>query len=113
MDAHRSEYLDAKADYESFISSLIIKTASFDKDIISLEVKNCTFRINRDIRFSNNKTPYKVNMGASLNRGGKKSIYSGYYFHLEPGGKSFAGGGIWMPMEIGRASCRERVFKDV
>src|SRR5450755_2101359 len=37
-------------------------------------------------------------MGASINRGGKKSIFAGYYFHLEPGGKSFAGGGIWMPM---------------
>ena len=37
-------------------------------------------------------------MGASLNRGGKKSLYAGYYFHLEPGGKSFAGGGLWMPM---------------
>ncbi len=36
-------------------------------------------------------------MGASFNKGGKKSIFAGYYFHLEPGGKSFAGGGLWMP----------------
>ncbi len=37
-------------------------------------------------------------MGASFDRGGKKSIYAGYYFHAEPGDKSFVGGGIWMPM---------------
>ncbi|MBS1973691.1 MAG: DUF2461 domain-containing protein, partial [Bacteroidetes bacterium] len=35
--------------------------------------------------------------GASINRGGKKSIFAGYYFHCEPG-ESFSGGGIWMPM---------------
>jgi len=98
FDAHRHEYLDAKSDFENFISSLIKKTSVFDGDVKELEVKHCVFRINRDIRFSKNKTPYKTNMGASINRGGKKSIYAGFYFHAEPGGKSFAGGGIWMPM---------------
>jgi len=97
FDAHRNEYLDAKADFEKFVSDLLAKTAKFDSDIIGLQVKDCVFRINRDIRFSKNKTPYKNNMGASINRDGKKSIYAGYYFHLEPGGKSFVGGGIWMP----------------
>lgn len=97
MDDHRTVYLAAKEDFESFVSSLIKKTGPLNKDIGGLEVKNCVFRINRDIRFSKNKAPYKTNMGASLDRGGKKSIYAGYYFHLEPG-KSFAGGGIWMPM---------------
>lgn len=97
FDEHRADYLAAKNDYENFVSSLINKTAAFDSDIKELQVKNCTFRINRDIRFSKDKTPYKINMGASLNCGGKKSIYAGYYFHLEPGNKSFAGGGLWMP----------------
>src|SRR5437763_16933693 len=96
FDAHKEDYLEAKKDYEKFISSLIVKAGSFDPDIVSLQLKDCVFRINRDIRFSNDKTPYKTNMGASLDKGGKKSIYAGYYFHLQPG-KSFAGGGIWMP----------------
>lgn len=98
FDAHRDLYLDAKKDFENFVSILIKKTATFDSDVKELQVKECVFRINRDIRFSKNKTPYKTNMGASFDRGGKKSIYAGYYFHAEPGGKSFAGGGIWMPM---------------
>lgn len=55
------------------------------------------FRINRDVRFSKNKAPYKSNFGAGIARGGKKSIYAGYYIHIEPGNESFAGGGLWMP----------------
>jgi uncharacterized protein (TIGR02453 family) len=97
FDSHREKYLSAKIDFENFIGKLLPVISAFDSDIKELQVKNCTFRINRDIRFSKDKTPYKTNMGASLNRGGKKSVFAGYYFHLEPGGKSFAGGGLWMP----------------
>lgn len=98
FDAHRNEYLEAKSDFENFVSFLIKKIAQFDKDIEELRIKDCVFRINRDIRFSKDKTPYKTNIGAGFNRGGKKSIYAGYFFHAEPGGKSFVGGGLWMPM---------------
>ncbi len=97
FDQNKEKYIAAKNDFENFVKQLISHTSSFDDDIKALEVKNCTFRINRDIRFSKDKTPYKTNMGASFNRGGKKSVYAGYYFHLELGGKSFAGGGLWMP----------------
>ena len=98
FDAHRNLYLEAKKDFENFVTILIKKAATFDNDVKELQVKECVFRINRDIRFSKNKTPYKTNMGASINRSGKKSIYAGYYFHAQPGGKSFVGGGLWMPM---------------
>jgi uncharacterized protein (TIGR02453 family) len=98
FEENRDRYLAAKTDFENFISLLIKKVSSVDSDIKELRVKDCTFRLNRDIRFSKDKTPYKTNMGASINRGGKKSIFAGYYFHLEPGNKSFVGGGLWMPM---------------
>ena len=97
FDSHRDQYLNAKEDFGNFVSALIRETAKFDADVKDLQVKDCVFRINRDIRFSKNKTPYKTNMAASLDKGGKKSIYAGYYFHLEPG-KSFVAGGIWMPL---------------
>jgi uncharacterized protein (TIGR02453 family) len=97
FDSHRENFISAKAEFETLVEKLISITGAFDKDIKELQPKNCTFRMNRDIRFSKDKTPYKANMGASFNRGGKKSIFAGYYFHLEPGGKSFAGGGLWMP----------------
>src|SRR5665811_1624648 len=66
LDAHRNQYMDAKSDFENFVSILIKKTAQFDSDVKELQVKDCVFRLNRDIRFSKNKTPYKINMGASI-----------------------------------------------
>src|SRR6476619_2800797 len=69
FDSHRGKYLSAKIDFENFISDVLEATSGFDPDIKELQAKSCTFRINRDIRFSKDKTPYKTNMGASLNRG--------------------------------------------
>jgi uncharacterized protein (TIGR02453 family) len=55
------------------------------------------FRINRDVRFAKDKSPYKSNFGASINKGGRKAMASaGYYFQVQPD-RNFAGGGIWMP----------------
>ncbi len=109
FDSHRAKYIAAKTDFENFVRAIIAKISAFDNDMKELQAKNCSFRINRDIRFSKDKTPYKTNMGASFNRGGKKSIFGGYYFHLEPGGKSFAGGGLWMPEAIGLKKLRQEI----
>jgi uncharacterized protein (TIGR02453 family) len=97
FEGHRSQYERAKEDFENFVQAVLDRHGKKDEDLKELTAKKCTFRINRDIRFSKDKSPYKTNMGASMNRGGKKSIFSGYYFHCEPG-KSFVGGGLWMPM---------------
>lgn len=97
FDAHRKEYESAKEDFSSFVQAVIDKHGKKDKTISQLKAKDCIFRINRDVRFSKDKSPYKTNMGAYINSGGKKSIFGGYYFHCEPG-QSFVGGGLWMPM---------------
>lgn len=96
FDAHRKQYEAARMNFEEFLQVLIDKHALKDPTIKEQVAKQCMFRINRDIRFSKDKTPYKSHFAASINMGGKKSIFGGYYVHLEPGG-SFAGGGIWMP----------------
>jgi uncharacterized protein (DUF2461 family) len=93
FDLHRKSYEEAKNDFAAFIQAVIEKQAKNDPTISSLQAKQCIFRINRDIRFSKDKTPYKTNMGASINRGGRKSIFGGYYFHCQPG-DSFVGGGL-------------------
>jgi len=98
FDANRKRYDEAKKDFELFIQQVIDLHGKKDKTISSLKAKECLFRINRDIRFSNDKTPYKTNFGASINKGGKKAFSTaGYYFHLEPG-EAFVGGGIYQPM---------------
>ena len=108
FESHRKQYEQAKQDYEEFIRKILEKHAKKDEDLKDLEAKKCTFRINRDIRFSKDKSPYKSNFGASMDRGGKKSIYAGYYFHLEPG-KSFVGGGLWMPMPSEMKKVRQEI----
>jgi uncharacterized protein (TIGR02453 family) len=98
FDKHRKNYEAAKADFIAFIQTVIDKHSKKDPSIMHITAKDCLFRINRDIRFSKNKSPYKTNFGASINKGGKMAMKSaGYYFHLEPG-ISFTGGGIYMPM---------------
>ena len=97
FDAHRKDYETAKGNFAAFIQNVIDKHSKSDPTIKSIVAKDCLFRINRDVRFSKDKSPYKTNMGAYINRGGKKSLFAGYYFHCEPG-QSFVGGGLWMPM---------------
>ncbi len=97
MDANRSSYLDAKADFENFTGGVLKLMAEKDPKLATLTVKDCVFRINRDVRFSANKAPYKTNMAMYFSTGGKKSNYAGYYCHIEPG-SSFIAGGVWMPM---------------
>ena len=96
FDQHRNAYDAAKADFAMLVTAVIHELGKTDPGIATLTAKDCMFRINRDVRFSKNKAPYKSNMGASFVAGGKKSILSGYYFHLEPGGQSFVGGGLYM-----------------
>ncbi len=80
-----------------FITDVLInEIRKFDPDIPLLEPKDCLFRIFRDVRFSNDKRPYKTNFGSFIAKGGRKSSYAGYYFHIEPN-TSFIGGGIYMP----------------
>lgn len=75
---------------------LINEIKKFDPAIAGTNPKDCMFRIFRDVRFSKNKEPYKTNFGSFIAKGGRKSIYPGYYLHIEPN-QSFAGGGIYMP----------------
>jgi uncharacterized protein (TIGR02453 family) len=97
FDTNRKVYESAKQNFAEFIEAVIKKHSQKDPSIAHLTAKDCMFRINRDVRFSKDKSPYKTNFGASINSGGKKSLTAGYYFHLEPGA-CFVGGGMYMPM---------------
>lgn len=109
FEKNKTVYLDAKEDMDAFVEQVIDGLGKIDPDIATLLPKDCTFRIYRDVRFSKDKTPYKTNMGASFNRGGKKVPTAGYYFHCEPGGQSMAGGGLWMPMPPHLAKVRQEI----
>ena len=96
FQANKKRYDAVKKEVEDYINKLIPAIHSFDKGIEFITAKDCMFRINRDVRFSNDKSPYKTNFGTYIVKGGKKSFYGGYYLHLDPE-ECFIGGGIWMP----------------
>jgi uncharacterized protein (TIGR02453 family) len=97
FDRHKEQYLLAREEFEHFVNGVIRGMIKFDKQIDpATTAKQCMFRIYKDVRFSKDKTPYKINMSASINPGGKKSLEAGYYLHVQPG-HSFLAGGVWMP----------------
>lgn len=102
FDANKDRYMAAKAAVETLAEELISGIRSFDDTIGPLSPKECTYRIYRDLRFSKDKTPYKTHMGIYVNRGGKKSCYSGYYFHVgaKAYGNIIAIGDIWCPPDV-------------
>lgn len=83
---HKDEYRQVQQYFNSFVEALIAEISLWDNDIkqSNLSAKDCTYRIYKDMRFSKEKLPYKTHIGAYICKGGKKSPYSGYYFHIEP-----------------------------
>ncbi|MEZ4828742.1 MAG: DUF2461 domain-containing protein [Bacteroidia bacterium] len=96
FDANRDRYQNARENFIELVDQLIEGIVEFDAAVAGLDPRKCLFRINRDIRFSKNKSPYKTNMGAFMTKGGKQSYYAGYYLHMEPG-SCFVGGGCYQP----------------
>lgn len=86
FNANKEKYLQVREKFEAFAQQLIEKISSWDEDVAAsqLQVKDCTYRIYRDTRFSKDKVPYKTHMGIFICKGGKKSPNAGYYLHLEP-----------------------------
>ncbi|NOU17015.1 MAG: DUF2461 domain-containing protein [Bacteroidales bacterium] len=95
FNANKDWFQKSAEEFKEFTNSLILGINEFDDFVGSIDPKDCIFRVYRDVRFSANKAPYKTNFGAYIARGGRKSPYAGYYFHLDTE-SSFASGGIYM-----------------
>jgi len=108
MDENKKRYLHAKEQVIALVTNVLTEVSKFDPGLTGLEPKKTLFRINRDIRFSKNKDPYKTNFGAFLVEGGKNSGKPGYYLHLQPG-NNFLGGGIYQPPSEVLAKVRQEI----
>jgi uncharacterized protein (TIGR02453 family) len=91
FQTHRGDYETARACFEEYVAALI-NELSYTEPLADLSPKDCIFRLNRDLRFTKDKTPYKPYMSAYIAPGGRKSRRLGYYVHLEPGNSMLAGG---------------------
>ena len=85
FDENRKRYEKSiKKPFTDFVQKMIERMQEIDSSIL-VQPKDCMFRINRDIRFSKDKTPYKTNVSAIISKGGKKDKTSpGIYFELSP-----------------------------
>lgn len=96
FQANKKRYDIFKKDYHQLVASFLDAMKPLDASLEMLEIKNCTFRINRDIRFSKDKSPYKSHIGVWLSSGSKNNNRAGYYVHIERGA-SFIAGGFYAP----------------
>ncbi len=109
--AHKKDYEKARKEFMEFIDALIMEIAKFDREVGHFTAKDTIFRINRDIRFSNDKSPYKTNLGAHITSAPSKSeIHSkaGYYISLEPGASVLAGG-AYLPESTWLKAIRQEI----
>lgn len=110
---NKSRYQQAVADFEQMVNYAIGRIAEFDKDIAGMQAKDCIFRIYRDVRFSNDKSPYKQYFGAYISaKGGRKSERAGYYIHIEKG-SCMLSGGIYCPQPAVLKALRQAVYDNI
>jgi uncharacterized protein (TIGR02453 family) len=98
LDENRSDYNFAKDDILNLTQALINSVSEFDLGIAKADLipRKCITRLNRDLRFSKDKTPYKTDYYIVLNQNGKNSPSAFYYVHIEPN-NCFVGGGVYNP----------------
>lgn len=119
FEAHKPDYeRDIRVPMRALIEDMDTRFARFAPEFTG-DPRRSMFRIYRDVRFSRDKSPYKTNaacwfrhrnadhkVGGEAEGGG-----AGFYFHLEPG-KSFVGGGIWMPPRPHLNKLRDGIAED-
>lgn len=112
FNTHRDQYDKARAEFDKLLTAVISRIALFDESIRGVEAKDCTYRIYRDTRFSQDKTPYKTHFGGYINARGKKSDHCGYYLHIEPGHCLLAGGSYCLPSPVLKA-IRQAIYDNM
>ena len=113
FQANKKRYDALHATFVDHVRQLIDRIATFDPEIGGLDARSCVYRIYRDLRFSQDKTPYKTHFGAYMTGfGGRTSPYGGYYIHLEPG-KPFLSGGVWCPAPAMLKQLRKDLFDNM
>ncbi|MEN8186356.1 MAG: DUF2461 domain-containing protein [Bacteroidota bacterium] len=97
FDQNRKRYEEVvREPFKLFVNDLINEVSKQAPEV-QIEPKNAIFRINRDIRFSKDKTPYKLFNSAIISKTGRKDkSYPGLYVELSPEHLAIFGG-IYMP----------------
>lgn len=111
FDDNRSTYHKyVKDPWYNFIEQTVERLSKTEPEIAHLQTKDAVFRINRDIRFSKDKTPYKLHLSAILSPEGRKNMrLPGMYLQLGIG-ESWMGGGMYTPDKNDIQAIRTALF---
>lgn len=113
FEAHRDWYKQVKCRMDSVAEQFIEAVEGFDSSVRGVRVKDVTYRIYRDTRFTKDKSPYKTWFGVYVCPRGKKSGFSGYYMHLEPAENTyFICAGAYCPTAGEQKSVREEIMTE-
>lgn len=112
FDLYKPLYLKIKKDFDNLVAFLIQEISKFDDNIIWLEVKNCTFRIYKDMRFPRNReNPYKINIWANIGILWKKSEWAWYYIHIQ-NNESFFSWWVYNPSTNSANLIRRKIYNN-
>jgi uncharacterized protein (TIGR02453 family) len=110
--AHRDVWDEhIKPEWEDLVTALILSAVAVDERFAYVDPRACLFRIYRDTRFSNDKTPYKTRVAAWMSPFGKSGANAGFYMHVSPGSTVFSAG-IYTPEKEALAVLRLRMARD-
>ncbi len=96
--AHKADYKAANVEFEALIQELIFNIGEFEPGVLHNTPQTLTFKLNRDTRFSRDKSPYNPAFRAHISSMGKLPVPVGYYLMIKPGDQSFLGGGLFADM---------------
>ena len=110
--SHKDEYDRCKAEFEDGVTKAIAAISQFDPSVSHITAKDACFRFYRDVRFREDKRPYKDHFGAYISAHGRKSLHAGYYIHLQPEACLVSAGAYWLPTNI-LTSCRNEIMGNI
>jgi uncharacterized protein (TIGR02453 family) len=97
MKSNKNFYNQAKNEFDNLIIEIVNGIRKFDNSIILLPPKDYMFKLNRDTRFSHDKSPYNPSFRAHISKAGKNPIPVGYFIKIQPS-NTFLGGGLFASM---------------
>lgn len=114
FEANRQQYDGLRARFMELTDGIIGKCRAFDGELAGATAKSCVFRINRDIRFSSDKSPYKTQFSAVISSatGQKEYTSGGYYYSVSWDDSLMIGAGSWQPPSEALTKIRESISRD-
>ena len=113
---NKPRYDILREEFLAVVTELIAQLGKFDRQVVACNPKKAMFRINRDIRFANDKRPYKTRFSAGITPNDLRRPSAGggptYYFHIDPDGTMLIGAGEYLPPAPRLKAIREQVVND-